>query len=212
VDYAPARRPRLPAAAALPFSWLIDLSAPQTPFDYEAALYACARGERQALQRLYEQESPRLLGVVQRIVVDRALAEDIVHDAFIKIWNAAASFDVSRGTARGWMFTVARHLALNSVRNSAREVAMDDDNDEGSHAQATLEGWQDVTDAFDWKVNPGRIDFCLEQLDPVRRNCVFYAYVDGYSHQQIAQKTGAPLGTVKAWIKRSLVALRECIG
>jgi len=175
-------------------------------------LHACARGERHALQRLYEQESPRLLGVVQRIVVDRALAEDIVHDAFIKIWNAAASFDVSRGTARGWMFTVARHLALNSVRNSAREVAMDDDNDEDSHAQATLEGWQDVTDAFDWRVNPGRIDFCLDQLDPVRRNCVFYAYVDGYSHQQIAQKLGAPLGTVKAWIKRSLVALRECIG
>ena len=75
-----------------------------------------------------------------------------------------------------------------------------------------IEGWQNVTDAFDWRVNPGRIDFCLDQLGPVRRNRVFYAYGDGYSHQQIAQKPGAPLGTVKAWIKRSLVALRECIG
>lgn len=194
------------------FSWLNDLSAHQAPFNYEAALHACALGERQALQRLYEQEGPRLLGVVQRIVGERALAEDIVHDAFLKIWNSAASFDVSRGTARGWMYTVARHLALNSVRNRSREVAAAQDTDEDSHSQATIDGWQQVTDAFDWRVNPGRIDFCLEQLEPVRRNCILHAYIDGYSHQQIAQKLGAPLGTVKAWIKRSLVSLRECIG
>jgi RNA polymerase sigma-70 factor (ECF subfamily) len=194
------------------FSWLINLSAPLTPFDYEAALHACARGERSALQRLYEQESPRLLGVVQRIVNDRARAEDIVHDAFIKIWSGAASFDATRGSARGWMFTVARHLALNSVRNRAREVSMDDDSDSDSHVQTTLEGWQEMGDAFDWRVNPGRVYTCLEQLEPVRRNCIFHAYVDGYSHQQIAQKLGAPLGTVKAWIKRSLASLRECIG
>ncbi|WP_074751474.1 sigma-70 family RNA polymerase sigma factor [Pseudomonas abietaniphila] len=188
------------------------MSALQTPFDYEAALHACARGERSALQRLYEQESPRLLGVVQRIVNDRARAEDIVHDAFIKIWSGAASFDATRGSARGWMFTVARHLALNSVRNRAREVSMDDDSDSDSHVQTTLEGWQEMGDAFDWRVNPGRVYTCLEQLEPVRRNCIFHAYVDGYSHQQIAQKLGAPLGTVKAWIKRSLASLRECIG
>lgn len=198
--------------AARFLSWLIDLSVPQTPFDYEAALHACARGERQALQRLYEQESPRLLGVVQRIVIDRARAEDIVHDAFIKIWSGAASFDARRGTARGWMFTVARHLALNSVRNGAREVQLDEDDDGDSHAQVSIEGWQEVGDAFDWQVNPGRLHVCLEQLEPVRRNCIFHAYVDGYSHQQIAQKLGAPLGTVKAWIKRSLASLRECIG
>ena len=194
------------------FPWLNELSAHQAPFNYEAALHACALGERQALQRLYEQEGPRLLGVVQRIVGERALAEDIVHDAFLKIWNGAAGFDARRGTARGWMYTVARHLALNSVRNRSREVSLADETDEDSHHQATVEGWQQVTDAFDWRVSPGRIDFCLDQLEPVRRNCIFYAYVDGYSHQQIAQKLGAPLGTVKAWIKRSLVSLRECIG
>lgn len=194
------------------FAWLINVSEPPTAFDYEAALHACARGERQALHHLYEQESPRLLGVVQRIVIDRARAEDIVHDAFIKIWCSAAGFDASRGTARGWMYTVARHLALNSVRNRAREVALDEESDDDSHVQASLEGWQHVSDAFDWQVNPGRLEMCLGQLDPVRRNCLLHAYVDGYSHQQIAQKIGAPLGTVKAWIKRSLVALQGCIG
>ena len=94
-------------------------------FDYEAALHACARGERQALQRLYHQESARLLGVVLRIVRDRARAEDIVHDAFIKVWAQAHRFDAQRGSARGWIFTLTRHLALNQVRNGAREVQAD---------------------------------------------------------------------------------------
>jgi len=188
------------------------LSASQNPFDYEAALAACAHGDRQALHRLYQQEGSRLLGVVQRIVRDAALAEDIVHDAFIKIWTRAASFDQSRGSARGWIFSIARHLALNTVRNQARAVPMIDDEMNDHQAQATLDGWQETQDAFDWRVNPGRIDSCLEQLEPVRRNCVLHAYVDGYSHQEIASKIGAPLGTVKAWIKRSLASLRECIG
>ncbi|MBD8496023.1 sigma-70 family RNA polymerase sigma factor [Pseudomonas syringae] len=178
-------------------------------FDYEAALHACARGERQALQRLYHQESARLLGVVLRIVRDRARAEDIVHDAFIKVWTQAHRFDAQRGSARGWIFTLTRHLALNQVRNGAREVQAEDDE---PAATATLEGWQDAADAFDWQVNPGRLQHCLEQLEPTRRHCVCQAYVDGYTHQQIAQQLSAPLGTVKAWIKRSLTALRECMG
>ncbi|MFJ4143294.1 sigma-70 family RNA polymerase sigma factor [Pseudomonas sp. NPDC089734] len=188
------------------------MSSLESIFDYEATLHACARGERQALHRLYQQESARLLGVVQRLVRDRALAEDIVHDAFLRIWARAASFDQTRGSARGWIFSVARHLALNTLRNSAREVHAGDESHEDYAEQATLEGWQETGDEFDWHVNPGRVQFCLEQLEPVRRNCVFHAYVDGYSHQEIARKTGAPLGTVKAWIKRSLAALRECMG
>jgi RNA polymerase sigma-70 factor (ECF subfamily) len=180
-------------------------------FDYEAILRACARGERSALQQLYEQEGPRLLGVVQRIVRDLALAEDIVHDAFIRIWNKAGTYDQTRGSARGWIFSVTRHLALNAVRNDARHVQMDQD-EEGGTEHAAIDGWQEQTDAFDWRINPGKIDACLEQLEPVRRNCLLHAYVDGYSHREIAQRLGAPLGTVKAWIRRSLTALRECIG
>lgn len=174
----------------------------EAQFDYEAALQACARGERSALQGLYRQESARLLGVVLRIVRDRAQAEDIVHDAFLRIWTQASRFDPQRGSARGWVFTLTRRLALNHMRDHAREAPLVE------HDLATTA----TTDSFDWQVHPGRIHQCLEQLEPVRRNCICHAYVDGYSHQQIAQKVGAPLGTVKAWIKRSLAALKECIG
>ena len=175
----------------------------ESQFDYQAALQACARGERGALQRLYHQESARLLGVVLRIVRDRAQAEDIVHDAFIRIWAQASRFDPQRGSARGWIFTLTRRLALNHIRNTAREVPLEEDQMHDLTAQEA--------DTFDWQVNPGRIQHCLEQLDPVRRNCICHAYVDGLTHQQIARQVGAPLGTVKAWIKRSLAALRECL-
>ncbi|MBO0496780.1 sigma-70 family RNA polymerase sigma factor [Pseudomonas sp. Marseille-Q1929] len=166
-------------------------------FDYEACLLACARGDQRALRQLYEQDSGHLLGVALRITRDKALAEDVVHDAFIKIWRGAGSFDPARGAARGWVFSVTRHLALNAMRNSYREVPLGDEHEPA----ATPE----------FSTHSGQIHTCLEQLDPARRSCILHAYVDGYSHSEIARKLDTPLGTVKAWIKRSLAALRECM-
>lgn len=178
------------------------MSVPEPAFDYEAHLAACARADRQALQRLYEQEGPRLLGVARQLVRDTALAEDIVHDAFIRIWMGAAGFDPARGSARGWMFSITRHLALNFLRGRGREVALGDD----------VERHVEVQVSDDSALHSTRINGCLEQLEPLRRACIVHAYVDGYSHAQIASRLDTPLGTVKAWIKRSLAALRECMG
>lgn len=153
------------------------------------------------MRQLYTQESSRLLGVAVRITRDKALAEDIVHDAFIKVWRGAGSFDPGRGSARGWVFSVTRHLALNQVRNQYREVAMSDE-----HEQVAA-----PDDSIEFSTRSEQVYRCLEQLDPARRRCILHAYVDGYSHSEIAQKLDTPLGTVKAWIKRSLAALRECM-
>ena len=188
------------------------MSLPEPCFDYEACLAACARGEQQALQDLYQQESARLLGVAKRIARDNALAEDIVHDAFIKIWTRAASFDPARGSARGWIFIVTRHLALNFMRDNAREVQVSEHREMALQDLASMETSSGNVDTFDYRTRSGRIYVCLEQLEPARRNCILHAYVDGYSHSEISQKLGTPLGTVKAWIKRSLVVLRECMG
>ncbi len=180
-------------------------------FDYEGALQACAAGRRPALQALYEQEAPRLLGVAQRLLRDRAWAEDIVHDAFVKIWNQAGSFDASRGSGRGWLYSITRNLALNALRDTARETEVDDDTAAALDAKHAMDAWQDTRDAFDWRASAGQIGPCLEQLEPVRRNCILHAYVEGLSHSEIAGRLNAPLGTVKAWIKRSLQALKECL-
>ena len=170
-------------------------------FDYEACLSACAQGDQRALRQLYEHDSSRLLGVALRIARDKALAEDIVHDAFIRIWRGAGSFDPERGSARGWVFSVTRHVALNFVRRQHREVALSEDHEPVASPD----------DSVEFTAHSEQVYHCLEQLDPARRRCILHAYVDGYSHSEIAQKLDTPLGTVKAWIKRSLAALRECM-
>ncbi|MBD9482566.1 sigma-70 family RNA polymerase sigma factor [Pseudomonas sp. PDM14] len=177
-------------------------------FDYPANLIACANGNRQALQQLYEQEGARLLGVAKRIVRDHAIAEDIVHDAFLNIWTRANTFDPARGSARGWIYSITRHLALNFVRGQAKDVQPSAANAQTIEAALSADSPYDETDAL---VHAGQLDGCLSQLEAIRRECIVHAYVDGYSHAEISAKLGAPLGTVKAWIKRSLVALRECM-
>ncbi len=170
----------------------------------ERLLIACAAGDRQALRRLYDLEARRMVGVALRIVRDRALAEDVVHDVFIRVWEKAGTFDPARGHAKGWLFSVLRHQALNVVRQRAVEAPLDDG----------------VLDALEREmatqarpaVELGALRDCLESLEPVRQRCVLLAYVEGCSHAEIAQKLATPLGTVKAWIRRSLLALKACLG
>lgn len=180
-----------------------------TLFDYNAALHACAAGDRKALHRLYQHESRYLLGVAMRIVRQRQLAEDVLHDAFVNIWTRAASFDAQRGEARGWIYSVVRHQALNTVRAREREVFADEES-----VEALLQD-DDVHDAadhaFELNANLGRLNDCLSHLDGAKRSSILYAYVDGCSHSEIAERLKAPLGSVKAWIKRGLNALRECM-
>ncbi len=178
--------------------------------DHAAVLAKCAHGEHDALHQLYVHEGARLLGVVLRIVKDRGMAEDIVHDACLNIWQRADSFDPDKGSARAWIFSVARHLALNAIRYRDREITFDSDVPSEFDHDEHFQHADVAEEAFDWQTGQ-RMDSCLEQLEPERRNCVLHAYVDGLSHAEISAHTGAPLGTVKAWIKRSLLRLRECM-
>ena len=104
----------------------------------------------------------------------------------------------------GWVYSVTRHLALNVMRKKGREVALSDEHEQTLAAEPS-------TEHFEYRARSGKVYQCLEHLEPARRSCILHAYVDGLSHSEIAQKLGTPLGTVKAWIKRSLAALRECM-
>lgn len=183
------------------------MPSPTAPFDHDAALLACARGERFALRALYEHEGRWLLGVALRIVRDRSLAEDVLHDAFLQIWAHAASFEPALGSARGWVYTVVRHAALKAVRDPGRVQLMDAPELAAvSDAQQLREG----ADA-DRALDTDSLERCLQRLDEARRACVVHAFVDGYTHEQIAERLGTPLGTVKSWIRRSLASLKECM-
>lgn len=179
-------------------------------FDHEAALQACARGERFAFQALYLKESRHLLAVAQRIVKDRDTAHDVLQDAFLQIWQKAGTFRPELGSARGWIHTVVRHRALDVARRHAT-VAMDTEDltmlSDMAQAQAQALGHQPTDDGAD----TDRLEGCLAQLSPDKRQCVIDAYVEGYTHEQLAERLNKPIGTVKSWIRRGLQALKECL-
>jgi len=180
-------------------------------FDYEQALQRCAKGDRIALESIYRQECRHLLGVALRIVRQRQQAEDVLHDAFMNIWTKAATFNAALGSGRGWIYSLTRNLALNSVRNGTREVSVDEETAEALDAEASMASHCPLIDVFELQASMGRLNDCLLLLEPARRNCILYAYVDGCSHREIAERTQTPLGTVKAWIKRGMSSLRECM-
>lgn len=181
------------------------MTLPLSPFDYESTVEACARGDDGALRALYEREARWLLGVAQRILRDRDQAHDVLQDAFLLIWQKAGSYQRALGSARGWVYTVVRHRALDEVRRNGREVAVGDD----------LEALADAASLQESHANPigdgEALERCLEGLEPSRRQCIVYAFVEGYTHEQIAKALTTPVGTVKSWIRRGLLALKECL-
>lgn len=182
------------------------MTAPLSPsFDYESTVEACARGDSQALRALYERESRWLLGVAQRILRDRDQAHDVLQDAFLQIWQKAGTYQRALGSARGWVYTVVRHRALDEARRSGRETAVGDE----------LEGLADAamlqTSQPEQAHDAEALDRCLQGLEPSRRQCILYAFVEGYTHEQIAKALTTPVGTVKSWIRRGLLALKECL-
>jgi RNA polymerase sigma-70 factor (ECF subfamily) len=176
-------------------------------FDYESALARCALGDRAALHEIYQRDARWLMAVAQRIVRRRELADEVLHDAFLQIWQKAAQFRPQLGSGRGWIFTVVRHRALNLARSAGREEST---GDVFNHC-ALVPGPIDSVDSVTRPVDPDALHGCLQRLDEVKRDCVLLAYVDGYTHQQIARRLAAPLGSVKAWIRRGLVMLRTCL-
>ena len=167
-------------------------------FDHDAALEACARGEQFALQAIYERESRWLLSVAMRIVRNRELAH------VVQIWQRAGTYQRALGSGRGWIYTIVRHRALDEARRAERETPMGDELTELIDSTAThTDTGPDLDDAA--------LQYCLSQLDDDKRQCVVDAYLEGYTHEQIAQRRNRPVGTIKSWVRRGLLALKECL-
>lgn len=179
-------------------------------FNYERTLQACAAGNREALRDLYAQEAGRMFTVVYRILQNRAIAEEIVHDAFMKIWSNASSFQTNLGSARGWIYTLTRNLALNSLEKSQRQVQSDPErlNDLLDNLQ-TQETQNESP--MESQLEHDHLLRCLETLNAESKQCILHAYVEGYSQQEISSLMDKPLGTIKSWIRRSLQSLKECL-
>ena len=185
---------------------MLDRQASGSILDHEreaqlsAALARSASGNRAALQMIYDSEAPRMIGVARRILSRQDLAEEAVHDAFVRIWRGAAGFDAQRGTARGWLYAIVRNCAL-SIHRSERRYDAADEADE-PQAEAVMERMPETS----------ALRRCLEAIEQPRRDAVILAYVHGMSHGELAENLKVPLGTVKSWVRRGLLSLQECMG
>jgi RNA polymerase sigma-70 factor (ECF subfamily) len=173
--------------------------------DLPRLLSAVADGDRAALRSVYERQSVRLFGVANAILRDRDVAADAVQDAFVKISRRAGQFDAARGTAEAWLAGIVRHAALDIIRARGRETPTDDPT-LGDEAVAP-----EAEERLAATAEGRRLRDCLAGLEPKNREGIILAFVHGLSHPQVAERLGTPLGTVKSWIRRGLLALRECL-
>ncbi len=165
-----------------------------------------ARGDRAALASLFAAEAGRLIAIARRIVRRTDLAEEVVQDAFVAAWQRAAQFDAARGSARGWLTTMVRNRALNAIRDGARLEYVDAD-----VLAEVGDRESDAHDAFDRLADGHALRGCLQRLEEPRRRAILLCYVTGLSHGEVAATLRKPLGTVKAWIRRGMSALQECL-
>jgi RNA polymerase sigma-70 factor (ECF subfamily) len=178
--------------------------APSAADDTAGLLLRCANGDRAAFRTLYDCWGARLHGIALRITRQTALAADATHDAFVQVWQQARQYDPTRGSAEAFLVSLVRYRALDIVRRRAREVPgyePAERPDETPDALAQLVG----------SAEGAALHRCLELLEAERRRLVVMAFVDGLSHSELADKLCVPLGTVKSWIRRSLLSLRECL-
>ena len=173
----------------------------------EIALSEAADGDTAGLAEIYEHERSSLAKAAARITHDKSTAEDIVHDAFAQILRDAAQFDPARGSARGWIYAIVRNTALKSLRRSAHEIPT---SEEILQSMAEHRGQPedpqrriDATQA---------LETLLVEMEPRRRATIVMALIDGKTHADIAKSLGIPIGTIKAWIRRELAALRAKLG
>ena len=152
-------------------------------------------GEAAAFTELWRRYGPVVLGTCRRILVDRAASEDAAQDAFTRIWNGAASFDSSRGVAAAWVTRIARNSALNQLRARRPEAS-------GVVEPAEQSATDALADRF-W------LRALLRRLNHDEQVAIELAYFHDLSHAQIAERIEAPLGTVKARIRRGLLRLAE---
>ena len=168
-------------------------------------LAGVARGDRAALRASDVRQSTRLFGIAMAILRDRPAAADVVQDAFLKVWERARQFDPARGSAEAWLGSIVRYGALDVARTRGREIASDDPNLGDTAINP------DALDALMASEDGARLRECLDKLDAKNRQGIILAFVHGLSHPEIAARLDQPLGTVKSWIRRGLLSLKECL-
>ena len=177
-----------------------------SPQDLSSLLARVARRDRAAFAGVYQATSAKLFGIILRILKRRDLADEVLQEVYVKIWERAADFDPRIASPITWMATIARNRALDEIRRKRPESIedhpqlLDTPSDDDSALTNVMRG-------EDGK----RLTDCLNRLEQPRRQMVVLAYCDGLSRDELAEKFGQPVNTVKTWLRRSLAQLKGCL-
>ena len=166
----------------------------------------CALGDRAAMDALYQATSAKLFGICLRILGERPAAEDVLQEVYVKVWHASDRYASNGNSPITWLAAIARNAAIDRRRARGRRRERGTDRlPEMPDRAPTPE------DAAIASGEAGRIVHCMGQLEEARARAVRGAYLEGRSYAELAKAAGVPLNTMRTWLRRSLIALRECM-
>ena len=179
-------------------------------------MFRVALRDQAAFKQLYGATSHCLLGIVMRMLRERAWAEDVLQEIYVSVWNTAPNYSAVKSQPMTWLMTIARHRALDALRSTRTErrhlvlpaPTLDDDDsglpDVADERSGPLDQLLHSTEAE-------RLRRCLQGLESAQRQAIALAFYDGLTHAELALHMHQPLGTVKAWVRRGLERLRPCL-
>lgn len=173
----------------------------------DVLLRRVARGDEGAFAELYDLVSPRVYGLVLRVVRDRAQAEEVAQEAMVDVWRRAPSFDPARGSAGAWIMTLAHRRAVDRVRSAQASTERD-----RRVGRETTPEFDDVTEEVTVRLEQQQVRRCLGALTDLQREAVGLAYYQGYTYREVAGLLEIPLPTVKTRMRDGLIRLRDCLG
>jgi RNA polymerase sigma-70 factor (ECF subfamily) len=177
----------------------------------EQLIARTVRGDVAAFELIYDRYAPTVMGLALRVVADRALAEEVVQETFWRVWRNAASFQGQRGAFAGWLLGITRNLAIDFCRRrSVRPQVLLDDADE-SPIERVPDQSADVAESAWTAIKYQQVYAALSDLPPEQRRVIELAYFGGLTRQEIAAKTGEPLGTIHTRARLALKKLRAAL-
>ena len=169
-----------------------------------------ARGDFQAFSMLYAMTSPQLFGVMLKITNYAQACEDLLQEVYLTVWRRAGHYHPQKASVITWLATITRNRTLDWLRSqhSGLEKLMVDKSPEALDLAA---GNADLEHLTDNAYRESQLAACLDRLSPEQRQAIVLAYLEGYSHAELAQRLSTALGTVKSWIRRGLEQLKLCL-
>ncbi|WP_368497537.1 sigma-70 family RNA polymerase sigma factor [Herbiconiux sp. A18JL235] len=178
------------------------------PPSLESLLGRVAVGDQQAFSELYDRTAPRVLGLVQRVLVDHAQSEEVTQEIFLEVWKSAARFEQAKGSAVSWMLTMAHRRAVDRVRASQSGH----DRDERIGLRDREPDYDQVSETVEIRIEHERVKRAMAHLTAFQREAISLAYYGGFTHTEISGMLAIPLGTVKTRLRDGMIRLRDELG